>query len=285
MDRHRFRFRDVRHRGLVLQFGGAVGTLAALAAKGLDVAKALGEELRLPVPHVPWHGHRDRFAEVASALGLLTGSFGKIARDISLLMQTEVAEVFEPAAEGRGGSSTLPHKRNPVTSAVVLAAATRVPGLVSSMLTAIVQEHERGLGGWHAEWEILPEIIGLSAGALHHLTNTVVGLEMDTEKMAQNLDLTHGLIFAEAAQMALGSAIGRAPAHELVEAACKRAREGKRHLRDVLADDPAVAKHLSRQDLERLFDPRAYLGVAERLIDRVLAAHESLRPRAAGGGG
>jgi 3-carboxy-cis,cis-muconate cycloisomerase len=237
--------------------------------------------LRLSVPDLPWHSHRDRFGEVAAAFGLLTGTLGKIARDISLLMQTEVAEVFEPAAEGRGGSSTLPHKRNPVTSAVVLAAATRMPGLVSAMLSAMVQEHERGLGGWHAEWEIMPEIIGLGAGALHHLADAVTGLELDTDKMAQNLDLTHGLIFSEAAQMALGTAIGRAAAHELVEAACKRAREGKRALREVLAEDKTVAQHLSPKDLDRLFDPRQYLGVAERLIDRVLAAHESLRPKAA----
>lgn len=281
VNRHRFRFRGMRHRSLVLQFGGAVGTLAALGNKSMDVAKALGEELRLPVPDLPWHSHRDRFGEVAAAFGLLTGTFGKIARDISLLMQTEVAELFEPAAEGRGGSSTLPHKRNPVTSAVVLAAATRMPGLVSAMLSAMVQEHERGLGGWHAEWEIMPEIIGMSAGALHHLADTVTGLELDTEKMAQNLDLTHGLIFSEAAQMALGAAIGRAAAHELVETACKRAREGKSHLREVLAEDKTVAQRLSAKDLDRLFDPRQYLGAAERFIDRVLVAHESLRPKAA----
>ena len=282
VNRHRERLGEVRRRTLVVQFGGAVGTLAALGNKGLDVAKALGEELHLTVPDVPWHAHRDRVAEVATTLGLCTGTLGKIARDISLLMQTEVAEAFEPAGEGRGGSSTMPHKRNPVMCAVVLAAAVRVPGLVSAMLTAMVQEHERGLGGWHAEWETMPEIIGLAAGALHHLAETVPGLEIDTARMVENLDVTRGLIFAEAVQMALGPGMGRMAAHEMVEAACQRARAEKRHLREVLAEDAIVAKHLTKAELDRLFDPRQYLGVAEGLIDRVLAAHSSHRAKTAG---
>ncbi|MGB8593841.1 MAG: 3-carboxy-cis,cis-muconate cycloisomerase [Candidatus Acidiferrales bacterium] len=277
--RHRRRLTETRGRALVLQFGGAVGTLAALGGEGLHVSKALGEELHLRVPEIPWHSHRDRIAEVASTLGLCTGTLGKIARDISLLAQTEVAEVFEPAAEGRGGSSTLPHKRNPVTSAVVLAAATRVPGLVSSMLAAMIQEQERGLGGWHTEWETMPEIIGLTAGALHHLTDTVGGLEIDSAKMAENLDVTRGLIFAEAVQMALSNALGRQAAHELVESVCKRAQAQKRHLREVLAEDAVVTKHLTREQLNRLFDSRQYLGAADAFIDRVLAAHSSHRPK------
>ncbi len=245
VDRHRLRLGDVRRRALVLQFGGAVGTLAALGGKGMEVAKALGEELHLVVPRLPWHVHRDRIGEVAATLGLCTGTMGKIARDISLLMQTEVAEVSEPAGEGRGGSSTLPHKRNPVAAAVVLAAAVRVPGLVSSVLTAMVQDQERGVGGWHAEWEIMPELIGLAAGALHKLSQAVAELEIDAARMRENMELTRGLIFAEAVQMALGVEMGRMAAHELAEAACRRARSEKRHLRDVLAEDPAVAKHLT----------------------------------------
>ncbi|MGB0035951.1 MAG: 3-carboxy-cis,cis-muconate cycloisomerase [Candidatus Acidiferrales bacterium] len=282
VNRHRVRIAEARRRAMVLQFGGAVGTLAALGNRGADVAEALGDELHLAVPDAPWHAHRDRVAEVATALGLFTGTLGKIARDISLSMQTEVAEVHEPAGENRGGSSTLPHKRNPVTSAVVLAAATRIPGLVSAMLSAMVQEQERGLGGWQAEWELMPEIIGLSGGALHHLTDTVAGLEIDTAKMAQNLDVTHGLIFAEAVQMALAGEMGRSAAHDLVEAATKRALAEKRHLREVLAEDAAVTKLLKKQELDRLFDPRQYLGVAETMIDRVLATHSSRRLKAAG---
>ena len=171
--RHRQRLEETQQRAIVLQFGGAVGTIAALGNRGFEVANALGEELNLRAPEVSWHSHRDRVAEVASVLGLLTGTLGKIARDISLHAQTEVAEIFEPAGEGRGGSSTLPHKRNPVTAAVVLSAATQVPGLVATMLTAMVQEQERGLGGWHAEWETMPQLIGLAGGALHRLAEMI----------------------------------------------------------------------------------------------------------------
>jgi 3-carboxy-cis,cis-muconate cycloisomerase len=277
VNRHRERLRDAGRRALVVQFGGAVGTLAALGSSGLDVAKALGEELHLAVPDVPWHVHRDRWVEVAATLGLCTGTLGKIARDIALHMQTEVAEVFEPAGPGRSGSSTLPHKRNPIVSAVVLSAAARMPGLVGSMLSAMVQEQERGLGGWHAEWETMPEIIGLAGGALHHLTSTLAELEIDVARMRANLDLTDGLVFAEAVQMALGSVMGRMAAHELVAAACERARAGKRHLREVLEDDAAVMKYLSREQLDRLFDPRQYLGVVEAMIDRVLLSDETPR--------
>jgi 3-carboxy-cis,cis-muconate cycloisomerase len=273
VNRDRLRLAEARRNAEVLQFGGAVGTLASLGAKGLDVAKALADDLHLALPDLPWHTQRDRIAEVATTLGLATGTLGKIARDISLHTQTEVAELFEPAAPGRGGSSTMPHKRNPVTCAVVLSAAARVPGLVGTMLSAMVQEQERGLGGWHAEWETFPEIISLAAGALHHLTATVSGLEVDTARMAANLELTHGLLFAEAIQMALGKTLGRQQAHELVEAACKNAQKENRHLRDVLADDPAVAKHLNKEALTKLFDPAQYLGVAEQFINRVLAAH------------
>jgi 3-carboxy-cis,cis-muconate cycloisomerase len=243
----------------------------------MAVAKALGKELKLVVPPLPWHSHRDRMAEIATTLGLCAGTLGKIARDLSLEAQTEVGEVFEPGAPGRGGSSTMPHKRNPVTAAVVLAATTQVPGLVSTMLSAMVQEQERGLGGWHAEWETLPEIITLIAGALHHLAETVERLDVDTERMCANLEVTRGLIFAEAVQMVLGEQMGRLEAHQLVEAACKRAQEQKRHLREVLAEEPKVKQHLDKRELERLFDPAGYLGVAGELIDRVLQAHSSVR--------
>jgi 3-carboxy-cis,cis-muconate cycloisomerase len=270
INRHRERLRDAGRRALVVQFGGGVGTLAALGSGGLDVAQALGEELHLAVPAVSWHAHRDRWVEVAATLGLCTGTLGKIARDVALHMQTEVEELFEPAEGGRGGSSTLPHKRNPIVSAVVLSAAARMPGLVSSMLSAMVHEQERGLGGWHAEWETMPEIVGLAGGALHHLTNSLAELEIDAAGMRANLDLSHGLVFAEAVQMALGSVMGRMAAHKLVGAACDRARAGKRHLREVLEADAAVMEHLSREQLERLFDPQQYLGVVDALIDRVL---------------
>lgn len=277
IERHRMRIRETRPRLLVVQFGGAAGTLAALGEQGMEVAAALGEELKLALPDLPWHAHRDRVAEVATTLGLLVGTVGKIARDSSLLMQTEVGEAFEPAATGRGVSSTMPHKRNPVGSAVALAAAIRVPALVSVMLAAMVQEHERGMGNWHAEWETLPEICTLAAGALGHVTQMLEGLDIDVARMRQNLDATHGLILAEAVSVELGRHIGRLPAHQLVEQACRRAAEQKRHLRDVLAEDPEVQAHLSSEDLERLFDPGNYTGLAETLVERVLAGRSDKR--------
>lgn len=276
VDRHRQRLSEARPRALVVQLGGAAGTLAALGESGVRVAQAMGEKLGLGVPTMSWHTHRDRVAEIATLLALCAGTFGKIARDISLEMQTEIGELFEPAGPGRGGSSTMPHKRNPVASAVVLAAATRVPALASTMLAAMVQEQERSLGGWQVEWEVMPEIIGLASGALHHLHEAVAGLEIDEERMRHNIDVTDGLIFSEAVQMALGGRIGRQRAHELLENACRMARTENRHLRDILAEDPRFSNGLAVGELDRLFDPREYLGSTQALIDRVLAAHASM---------
>ncbi|MGQ0663168.1 MAG: 3-carboxy-cis,cis-muconate cycloisomerase [Pseudomonadota bacterium] len=270
VERHRTRLSDVRSRALVVQFGGAAGTLAALGGRGLEVAEALARELDLALPALPWHAHRDRLAELATMLGLIVGTLGKIARDISLLMQTEVAEAFEPGGEGRGGSSTMPHKRNPGSAAVVLAAATRAPGLVATLLSAMVQEHERGLGGWHAEWHTIPELCSLAAGALRQMAETIEGLEIDPARMRANLEATQGQILAEAVTMALGSRIGRLAAHELVARACRRATATRRHLREVLAEDRVAAKHLSPADLERLFEPLDYVGNAAAFVDRVL---------------
>ncbi|MEJ7668661.1 MAG: 3-carboxy-cis,cis-muconate cycloisomerase [Casimicrobiaceae bacterium] len=275
IDRHRGRVRELRPRIAVIQFGGASGTLAALGDRGLDVAAAVAEELRLALPELPWHAHRDRIAEVATTLGLLVGTLGKIARDVSLLMQTEVAEAFEPAKPGRGGSSTMPHKRNPISAAAVLATATRVPGLVATMLSAMVQEHERGLGGWHAEWETLPEICLLAAGALAHTVQTIEGLEIDAARMTHNLELTGGLVLAEAVAMALARGMGKQHAHEIVERASRLSVEQKKPLRDVLDADPDVRAHLTSADLDRLLDPRNYTGQAKALIARVLAAHRA----------
>ncbi len=275
MTRHRIRLRELRGRVLVLQFGGAAGTLASLGQRGLDVAKALAEELQLDLPALSWHAHRDRLAEVATTLALLTGTLGKMARDISLQTQTEIAEVFEPAGPGRGGSSTMPHKRNPVACAVILSAADRVPALASLMLTAMVQEHERGLGGWHAEWETLPQIVRLSAGALHRMVETIAGLEVDAPRMRQNLEITQGLIFAEAITMVLGKQIGKAAAHQIIEAASRKAVAEKKHLREVLAADAEVTPRLSKAELDSLFDPLSYTGVAGQFIDRAIAASKA----------
>jgi 3-carboxy-cis,cis-muconate cycloisomerase len=272
IERHRGRLRENRPRVLVVQLGGAAGTLAAFGGKGLEVARGLGEDLKLGVPDLPWHAHRDRIAEAGSTIGLLTGTLGKIARDISLLMQTEIGEVFEPAAEGRGGSSTMPQKRNPVGAAPTLSAGLRVPALVSVLFAAMSQENERGIGNWQAEWETLPEICTLTAGALGHMMHVVEGLEIDTGRMARNLEATRGQILSESIVFALSGKIARAQAHELVAEACRQAAEQRRHLRDVLLESPQVRAHLSAEDLARLFDPKNYLGLSEELVDRALAA-------------
>jgi len=278
--RHRKRFAEIKPRVLALQFGGAVGTLAALGGRGPEVGKALADDLRLLLPSIPWHTHRDRIAEIATTLGLCTGTLGKIARDISLHAQTEIAELAEPIFEGRGGSSTMPQKRNPVTCAVVLSAATRMPGLVTTLLSAMIQEEQPGLGGWHAEWETLPEVVRLSGGALHHLAEMLPGLSVDTARMRHNLELTNGLIFAEAVTMALGGRMGKMPAHLLIEATCKRTREQNRHLKDILREESGLRGHLTPADLESLFDVRNYLGSADEFIRRVVAeAREFPGPR------
>jgi 3-carboxy-cis,cis-muconate cycloisomerase len=275
--RQRRRLQEIRPGVLSLQFGGAVGTLAALRGDGPEVARALASELQLTLPSAPWHAQRDRMAEVATFIGVLTGTLGKIARDISLHAQMEIAELSEPTGAGRGGSSTMPHKRNPVTCSVVLAAATRVPGLVSSILSAMPQEQQRGLGGWHAEWETMPEIVRVAGGALHHLTEMIPQLEVNQERMRQNLETTRGLIFAEAVSMALADRMGKMPAHLLVEGACKKSLAENHPLIDVLRQEPGLRGHLTPADLESLFDPRNYLGSAEEFVDRVTAqAHEFL---------
>ncbi|MEO9136279.1 MAG: 3-carboxy-cis,cis-muconate cycloisomerase [Casimicrobiaceae bacterium] len=273
LDRHRDRVTSARKHDLVLQFGGAAGTLASLHDKGLAVTQALGQRLALDVPDMPWHTQRDRLCDVASTLGMLTATLGKLARDLSLLAQTEVGEAFEPAAPGRGGSSTMPQKRNPVGASIALAAAVRVPGLVATMLSAAVQEHERGLGDWPAEWETLPQIVMLTAGALEAMVEVVGGLDVDEARMRANLDLTRGQIFAEAVQMALAPKIGRDTAHSLVAGACRRAAAEGIHLRDILHAEPDVSAVLDRDAIDRLFDPAGYLGESDAYIERALVRY------------
>lgn len=273
LDRHRDRVTSARKHDLVLQFGGAAGTLASLHDKGLAVTQALGQRLALDVPDMPWHTQRDRLCDVASTLGMLTATLGKLARDLSLLAQTEVGEAFEPAAPGRGGSSTMPQKRNPVGASIALAAAVRVPGLVATMLSAAVQEHERGLGDWPAEWETLPQIVMLTAGALEAMAEVVGGLDVDEARMRANLDLTRGQIFAEAVQMALAPKIGRDTAHSLVAGACRRSAAEGIHLRDILHAEPDVSAVLDRNAIDRLFDPAGYLGESDAYIERALVRY------------
>ncbi len=273
IDRHRARVAALRPRVAVLQFGGAAGTLASLGAHGLGVEKALAAALELAIADVPWHTQRDIVCEVATTMGLLAATLGKLGRDIALLAQTEVGEAFEPAVPGRGGSSTLPHKRNPVGAAIAIAAATRLPGLVATMLAAAVQEHERGLGNWPAEWDTLPQIVMLTAGSLDAMAHVVAGLDVDAARMRANLDLSHGQIFAEAVQTALAPTLGRDVAHELVAAASRKASQERRHLCDVLGNEPGVRAVLDAAALAQLFDPTAYLGAGDAFVTRTLARH------------
>ncbi|MCW1247694.1 3-carboxy-cis,cis-muconate cycloisomerase [Pseudomonas sp. SAICEU22] len=274
--RSRQRLSELKPRLLVLQFGGASGTLAALGDQALPVAEALAAELRLTLPEQPWHTQRDRLVEFGAVLGLIAGSLGKLGRDISLLMQTEAGEAFEPSAPGKGGSSTMPHKRNPVGAAVLIGAATRVPGLVSTLFSAMPQEHERSLGLWHAEWETLPEICCLVSGALQQARLLADGLEVDAARMARNLELTQGLVLAEAVSIVLAQRVGRDTAHHLLEQCCKRAVAEQRHLRDVLGDEPQVTAQLSTSELDHLLDPAHYLGQAQTWVARAVAEHLAL---------
>ncbi len=276
LTRHRQRLQELRPRLLVLQFGGASGSLAALGSKAMPVAEALAEQLKLTLPEQPWHTQRDRLVEFASVLGLVAGSLGKYGRDVSLLMQTEAGEVFEPSAPGKGGSSTMPHKRNPVGAAVLIGAATRVPGLLSTLFAAMPQEHERSLGLWHAEWETLPELCCLVSGALQQALIMVPDLEVDAERMAANLELTRGLVLAEAVSIALAQRIGRDAAHHLVEQCCKQAVKEGAHLRDVLGANAEVTAQLSAEELDRLLDPAHYLGQAQRWVERAVAQSREL---------
>ena len=272
LHRSKLRLKRLRDEALALQFGGAAGTLAALGDKGLVVSEALARDLKLPLPEAPWHTHRDRVAEAASVFAIISGSCGKIARDVSLMMQTDVGEAFEPAGAGRGGSSTMPHKRNPVAAASALGAATMAPNLAATIFAAQVQDHERSAGPWHAEWPTLPALMLVTSGALVAIVDLAEGLEVDAARMRTNLDATHGLIMAEAVTFALAEKIGKSDAHHLIEAASKKAISDQKHLRDVLTSDSKVTAHLDAQQIAALFEPMAYQGASQELIDRLLAS-------------
>jgi 3-carboxy-cis,cis-muconate cycloisomerase len=263
-------------RALKVQFGGAVGTLASIGDKGRAVAEGLARELNLAVPDAPWHVARDALAESAGVLGILCGNLAKFATDIILLMQTEVAEVFEPHQAGRGGSSTMPQKRNPIASEYVLAAARGVHALGPLMLSAMAQDHERATGPWQAEQLALPQVFVLASGALMHAAAIAEGMTVDTQRMRRNLDATHGLILAEAVMMAAAKAIGRARAHDVVEHASATAIAERRHLGDVLKQDKALSGHLAAAEIDRLLDPAFYVGESEAVVDRVAARARSL---------
>src|SRR5499427_645663 len=273
--RHRQRLAQLRPRVLVGEFAGAAGTLASLGADGLNVQAALMDELRLGQPEIAWHTVRDRIGEVACFLGLLTGTLGKIAMDVKLLMQTEVAEVFEPFAEGRGSSSTMPQKRNPISSLYIHATAALVRQHAAALLEAAVADHERSTGPWEIEWIALPEIFLLTAGTLRQTRDIVEGLRVDAARMRANLDMTGGAIVSEQVMMGLGPHLGRQRAHDLVYDICREATKSGKPLVDLLAADKEISKHVSRKELEAMCDPANYLGLAGEMVDRVLAIEGS----------
>jgi 3-carboxy-cis,cis-muconate cycloisomerase len=271
-DRHAERLEQLKPRVLVGQFAGAAGTLASLGEKGFEVQQELCKELGLAIPVASWHVARDGLSELVNFLALVTGSLGKIALDIMLMASTELGEISEPFVKGRGASSTMPQKRNPISSELMLAAAKAVRQHAGLMLDAMVADFERATGPWHAEWLALPESFVLAAGALHQAKFALSGLIVNESKMAENLLITRGLIVAEAVMMGLAPEIGRQEAHDVVYDACRFASESGLSLSDALAADPRVAGRIDRATLDRLTSPGNYLGLAPAIVDRVLAA-------------
>lgn len=262
--------------GFVLQLGGAVGTLSGMPEKGVQVGETMSELLGLNNPGKPWHTERDYVVRIATALGIATGNIGKIAKDISLLMQTEVAEVMEPSREGKGGSSTMPHKRNPVGCVAILANAARVPGLVSTMLSCMMQEHERATGLWHAEWDTLALVVQLTAGCVYKAFELTNGLDVRKEQMLLNQELTRGLIYAENVSLALAEKIGKVEAHMLMENYSAEAISRNTSLKELLLEKENITRHLSASEIDDLFDPAKSLGLCQVFIQRMLEAYQAI---------
>ncbi len=270
IERHLQRLAELRPRVLVGEFGGAAGTLASLGADGLEVQAGLMTELGLGQPDIAWHTARDRIAEVGCFLGLVTGTLGKIATDVKLLMQTEVGEVFEPYAKDRGSSSTMPQKRNPISCNYIHACMAMVRQLVAALLEAMVEDHERSTGPWEIEWIAVPEIFLLTAGALQQARSLLAGLEVDAARMRANLEITQGLISTEAVMMGLAPHLGRQRAHDLVYDISRQASVSGRPLLDLLAENEEIGASLDRAALAKLLDPAEYLGLSGVMVDRVL---------------
>jgi len=270
IERHRARLAELRPRVLMGEFAGAAGTLASLGQGGLETQAGLMQELDLAQPVIAWHTLRDTIAEVGCFLGLVTGTLGKLAMDVKLMMQTEVGEVYEPFAHGRGSSSTMPQKRNPISSCYIHACASVVRQQVAALLDAMLADHERSTGPWEIEWIALPEAFLLTAGALNQAKAVVGGLEVDAKRMRANLDSTKGLVVSEAVMMGLAPHLGRERAHDLVYDLCREAIRQDRPLLDLLSENAAITQHVDRKKLSELCDPSNYLGLSGVMVDRVL---------------
>jgi 3-carboxy-cis,cis-muconate cycloisomerase len=264
---------DVRDRGLAAQLGGAAGTLASLGKSGISVLGEFARELELSEPTVPWHTDRTRIAEIGGSLSLVAGVLGKISLDVILMAQTEVGEVAEPAGDGRGGSSTLPHKRNPILSVIAAADTRRVQAHAQTLYGAMAGEHERSAGAWHAEWEALSDALVLSGGAAAAVREATEGLEVHPEKLRKNLDETGGILMAENVTTVVADRLGRLEAHELVGAAARRAADGGKPFRDELLAEPVLREQLSPEEIDAALDPAGYLGSTGTFIDRALALY------------
>ncbi len=271
IDRHLQRLEQLSPRALVGEFSGAAGTLASLGNDGLPVQEALAKELDLTPPDITWHTARDNLGEVSGLLALVTGTLGKIGYDVMLMMQSEIGEVYEPFVPGRGASSTMPQKRNPIASEMLLASSKIVRELHGSMLDALVQDHERATGQWHVEWHALPEAFVVTAGALKHAREMLGGLEVREDAMRRNLDVTGGLIVAEAVMMGLAPHLGRTRAHDVVYECCRESLDKGTAFVDALAAHSEISAVMKRKELEKLADPANYLGSAPQMVERYLA--------------
>ena len=266
-----------RERGLAVQLGGASGTLASLGDRGLQVVNLLAEELGLPAPDLPWHTERDRVAQIAATLGVIAGAMAKIAGDVALLAQTEIGEASEGNEPGKGRSSAMPQKHNPVDAINAIAAARLAVGVVPVILSAMAQEHERAAGGWQVEWEAVPALFRFTAGAVERVRGAAGGLQVDPARMRANLDLTGGLIMAESLVMALAPHVGRPEAQRIVQAACDYATRSGVNVRQAALADEQVRAILSAEDIDRVLDPSEYLGSADTFINRALEAYREIQ--------
>ena len=271
VERHRERLKELKSRVLMGEFAGASGTLASIEKGALETQAGLMKELGLAQPAIAWHTQRDTIAETGCFLALVCGTLGKLAMDVKLMMQTEVGEVYEPFAHGRGSSSTMPQKRNPVSSLYIHACAATTRQHAAALLDAMVADHERSTGPWEIEWIVLPEIFCLAAGALSQSKFVAAGLEVDEKRMRENLELTNGLVVSEAVMMGLGPYLGREKAHDLVYDLCREALKQDRPLLELLAENAEITKHVDRRKLAELCDPKNYLGLSGEMVDRVLA--------------
>jgi 3-carboxy-cis,cis-muconate cycloisomerase len=278
LGRARERLKRLRREALIMQFGGAAGTLAVLDERGFDVYERLAALLDLPLPDAPWHSHRDRLAEVAAALAILAGTCGKIARDVTLLMQTEIAEAFEPAPAG-DGAAARPHQRQPIAATTALACATIAAPLAATIMSAEAHEHERAAGAWQAEWATFPALLLAVSGALAAIADIGERLEVDNDRMRANFETTLGVTMAPPVSRALAEKLGKSIADQVMDEAMQKVLAEKRHLRDILGEDERVTLLMTPGEIAKLFEPLSYQGVAQTFIERLVASAQSRVPR------